>query len=45
MAAQQTEKSLLGPERTSSKPKESFLLVREKFLDSENIDYDLPPFF
>jgi dsRNA-specific ribonuclease len=40
MAAQQSEISISGPEGASSKPKESFLLVREKFSDSQDIDYD-----
>jgi len=40
MAAQQPEISISGPEGASSKPKESFLLVREKFSNSQDIDYD-----
>lgn len=40
MDEQQPQKIISGFALASSKPKESFLLIREKFSDSTDIDYD-----
>ena len=40
MDGQQPQKTISGFVSASTKPKESFLLIREKFSDSADIDYD-----